>query len=161
MSKQYPKWIYHRTEKAKIVDTPEDHAAAGPDWHTAPVGPETHPASTEPPPPAGSIPNVPVSPDPPAPVAPSTEDQDAAADEAEAAGLYAADVALVIEKLAGAPREVLEKVRRFELANPAGPRPELVAAVDAALVPPAPPVEAAKPGKKGKAPKKAKKGAAE
>ena len=33
---QYPKWIYHKTIPAKIVETKEDHDAQGPEWKETP-----------------------------------------------------------------------------------------------------------------------------
>lgn len=39
----YPKWIFHKTEAAKIVQTKEEHEQAGEGWEEAPfaVGQES------------------------------------------------------------------------------------------------------------------------
>lgn len=52
---EYPRWIYHATEPAQVVDTPEAHAAAGDGWHTAPV-PQAEPGGIVGP--AGSTPQL-------------------------------------------------------------------------------------------------------
>lgn len=41
----YPKWIYHRTLEAKIVNSEEEHKASGPLWKDTPAAfeePETY-----------------------------------------------------------------------------------------------------------------------
>jgi len=33
----YPKWLYHASQAAQIVESAADHEALGPAWHEAPV----------------------------------------------------------------------------------------------------------------------------
>lgn len=34
---QYPKWLYHATEPARVVADPDEHAALGPEWAETPA----------------------------------------------------------------------------------------------------------------------------
>lgn len=34
---EFPKWMYHRTEAARIVDDPIEQDALGPDWAETPA----------------------------------------------------------------------------------------------------------------------------
>ena len=36
MPEEYPKWLYHRTEKPCIVQDPDEHAALGEGWAETP-----------------------------------------------------------------------------------------------------------------------------
>lgn len=130
---QYPKALYHPTKDAVLVLNAEAHAALGEGWKEEPFPKSDSPA------------------EPAAPVL-TAEEQAAAADariaaelaakaaqEAEARekvekdAMYAAPVDMLITKLAGAPRDVLERVHAYESANPNGPRKTLLAAVEKAL----------------------------
>jgi hypothetical protein len=52
---EYPRYLYHRTEKPVIVDGPEEHDALGEGWETTPAvflalpEPPAPPAPPEPP----------------------------------------------------------------------------------------------------------------
>jgi len=37
MPKDYPKWMYHKTKEAKIVDSKEKHLALGKEWKESPA----------------------------------------------------------------------------------------------------------------------------
>ncbi len=37
MKIEYPKWLYHRTEPARIVQDPAEHEALGPEWAESPA----------------------------------------------------------------------------------------------------------------------------
>lgn len=37
MKQEYPKWLYHATEPARIVASREEHEAMGPEWKQTPT----------------------------------------------------------------------------------------------------------------------------
>ena len=129
MKIEYPKWLYSRTEKPRIVKDQAEHLALGPGWFESPADvAKGAPAA------ATSAPTDP----PPAPVAPVTADPDAAvtqpsAEDAEAAALYKATVAAVVEKLKGSSEATLKHVQALEAQNPKGARSGVMKAIDAAL----------------------------
>ncbi len=45
MAENYPKWLYHRTEQAVIVNNPDEQEALGKGWAEAPF---TEPEAEEP-----------------------------------------------------------------------------------------------------------------
>lgn len=145
--KQYPKWLYHKTEKAYIVPDHQAHIDAGPEWFETPgeaeagqaLNPVSDAAPAAPPvappsDPAVTSPVVPVAPvDPPA--APPVTDPvtEAAVVEAEKTELYATSITKIVEKLKNASKATLERVANYEAGNPAGPRAGLVKAIAAAV----------------------------
>jgi hypothetical protein len=43
----YPKWLYHKTEEAKIVQSAEEHKKLGPDWKESPAEFESQSSSAK------------------------------------------------------------------------------------------------------------------
>lgn len=120
--KQYPKWLYHATKPAQIVEDADKHAEAGPGWYATPG--EAAAAETEAP---VSDTSTPVDPAPPASI-------DAAAqDDAEAKSLYATPVPVLIDKLTDCTPEILERVQRLEAQNPRGARKGVLTAIEGLL----------------------------
>ena len=37
MAEEYPKWVYHATEAARVVEDPAEHLALGPEWVESPA----------------------------------------------------------------------------------------------------------------------------
>ena len=109
MSKSHPKWKYHKTQEARIVQTAADEAALGPDWKDTP---------------AAFIEVAPV-------VAPTITD-------AQAAEIYGKRAADLVAHVAVAPKEALDElasVRATEVGNPKYPggRKQVLAAIDARI----------------------------
>jgi hypothetical protein len=53
---EFPKWMYHQTEAARIVDDPVEQDALGPDWAETPAAFDAPDAPSQVP----NVPNVPV-----------------------------------------------------------------------------------------------------
>lgn len=128
----YPKVLYRASGDAlesRIVQDPVEHAQQTPDWAESPDEAKAIAPPAAPP----TDPVVPVEPLPPAvppDPAPSTPP---AEPSSEAASVHAAPIAVLLEKLKGAPAEVLARVRDYETQNPRGPRKTLIEAIDAQL----------------------------
>lgn len=152
--KQYPKWLYHATEKAQIVADHAAHLDLGPGWFEsqgeADAGVATAKAMSQEGYDASDDPNKPSFGAPPsdaaatsadvsaAPAAPTTalaadEEAEAARVQSEKDSLYATPVAKVIDMLKNSSKETLLRVANYEAGNPKGARSSLVKAIDAAL----------------------------
>jgi hypothetical protein len=149
---EYPKVLYGVTGQTALVKDAMEHAALGAGWAESPgeaaalVAPAV---STEAPAVLTASPAVPTeAPAVPtvAPAVPTRAETPAidadAVDKAQAAGVHGAPVSVILEKLKGAPVEILVKVRGYEAQNPKGPRKSLTEALDVAIKAATAPVQA-------------------
>jgi hypothetical protein len=158
MSNDYPAFFFHAHHGRKKVFSQADRDALGPEWADSPTKVhETYAAARagqpDPETPIGPAPGLedePVAADAvdavASDVAPTDEVprvpadlDDAAREEIERTALWSAPVGVIVESLSGAPREILERVKAFEEANPKGPRVTVIRACEKALA--VPPVE--------------------
>lgn len=123
---EFPKYLFHATERPRLVQTAEQQAAMGPDWFES-AGEAK--AAAE----AKAIADAAAAAGDPAPAhAPA---QPAPAPDAERQGLWKAPADEVIKAIAGASRETLERARAYEVEHPkyVGGRKSVLEAIDAAL----------------------------
>lgn len=122
----YPKFLFHATEGSKLVADSAAKDALGPGWFESPgeaaaaAVPQDwrRPEETIPSvPTVGTVPSVSFTP----------------LEQEEADGLYKSSVTVVLQQLAGAKPEVLERVKRLEEQNPKGARVTITRHIDEAL----------------------------
>lgn len=147
---QYPKYLYHATEKSVKVPNQEAHAELGPGWFESPgeaaagvalITPLAPPATTTTTAPAATVTTVnqpPASTEPSGSVPVAGDGDDAAAAEverikAEKESIWSTAVPKIVEKLKGASKATLERVAAYEAERPAGARSGLIKALDAAV----------------------------
>lgn len=141
---EYPKFLFNAEGASVRVADIAAHSALGPGWFESPgeakaaVDPAAAPAPVVPvrPPLAFFPPVVPIAGEPVTPpAAPAQASTETDADKSEAEGLHGASIAVVIDRIAGAPREVLERVKTLEATNPnfPGGRKGVIEAVDKLL----------------------------
>lgn len=124
----YPKVLYHIDgSSTRVVNDAGEHGAAGPEWFETP----TEAAAGVPAASAEPAPEPEPEPEPEPPAADPAPAVDT--DQAEAASVHAATVAVLLEKLKGAPLSTLLKVKGYEEQNPK-PRKGLLQALDEAIL---------------------------
>lgn len=124
----FPSWRYHATEKARIVQTPEDEAALGPGWTDSPATvpvPAPEPVIVEPEAAPAEMP-IAASPDAPVLADPTTPSANPQAEELWATSV--ADVLLALKSVDAV--ETLDKVRDYEQDNPKKPRKTVLDAIE-------------------------------
>lgn len=151
MSNEYPAFFFHKHHGRKKVLSQEQRDALGPEWADSPTktdetfaaarnganDPETPLAPPPPPPDPATLgdPGPPTEPqdDPGTPPAESPATDPAVQEEQEKAAIWSTPVGVIVESLAQVPRDVLERIKSFEEANPKGARVTVIRAIDKAL----------------------------
>ena len=152
MSNEFPAFFFHKHLGRKKVKSAEERAALGPGWADSPTGTdaafaEAHGGANDPEAPLASpVTSTDVAADVVTTAAPPAVNTDplptdvpvvdvdpAVADEQAKQAIWSTPVGVLVESLADASRDVLERIKGYEEQRPDGARVTLVRVIDKAL----------------------------
>lgn len=132
----YPKFLFHATEGSKLVADSAAKDALGPGWFESPGEAAAAAVPVAPPDwrqPAPTVTGLTGTSVVTSATALAGDQTLTTLEQEEADGLYRSSVTVVLQQLAGAKPDVLERVKRIEEQNPKGARVTITRHIDEAL----------------------------